>query len=321
MKSSEEIIRAGKLCLSVEVQAIQALHDSLSTEFARTVEHLLFGMKGRLVVTGIGKSALIGQKITATLNSTGTPSLFLHAAEAVHGDIGMIQADDVVMCISKSGETPDIKVLLPIIKQIGATLIAMTAQNASTLARSADFLLYTPIEREADPNNLAPTASTTSQLAMGDALAMALLSAKGFSSTDFARFHPGGALGKQLYLRVADLASKHAKPSVVPDTNFKSMIVAMSESRLGAVAVLDTDHNILGIITDGDIRRLVQSRDDFMELKATDIMTKSPKTLNAQALATEALALMKQYAIQQIILIDEQTGQYAGMVHIQDVIG
>lgn len=302
-----------------EAEALQALAASLAenTDF-RDCLQTLTTCSGRIVLTGIGKSAIVAQKIVATLNSTGTPALFLHAADAIHGDLGMIQPSDMVICLSKSGETSEIKVLVPLLKNFGNPLIAMTANRSSTLARQADHVLWTPVEQEADPNNLAPTTSTIAQMAMGDALAIALLTHRGFSASDFAKFHPGGALGKQLYLRVRDLYAQHQRPVVALDTPLQEVILEISSKRLGATAVLDEKDQLAGIITDGDLRRMIQSGKNFTQYKASDILTKTPKTIAPEAMAVDALALMRQHAITQLLVLDK--GAYVGIVHLHDLI-
>lgn len=307
--------------IQIEADALLALAESLddSTDFLRCVEAVA-ASPGRLVLTGIGKSAIVAQKIVSTLNSTGTPALFLHAADAIHGDLGMIRPFDLVLCISKSGETPEIRVLVPLLKNFGNPLIAMTANRQSTLALQADYLLWTPVEQEADPNNLAPTASTTSQMALGDALAVALLAHKGFSPADFGKFHPGGALGKQLYLRVRELCALHERPVVGPDATLHDIILEISSKRLGATAVLDDAGHLLGIVTDGDLRRMLQ-RDDhqnFASIRARDILTATPKSIGPDALAVDALALLRQYSITQLLVLEGN--EYFGMVHLHDLV-
>lgn len=307
--------------IRIEIAALEALAVSLENDvdFPRCIEHIS-ASRGRLVVTGIGKSASVAQKIVATLNSTGQPSIFLHAADAIHGDIGMIQSGDIVLCLSKSGETPEIKVLAPLIKNFGNTLIAMTANRNSYLAASADFVLYTPIEQEADPNNLAPTASTTAQMAFGDALATALLAHRGFSSDDFARFHPGGALGKQLYLRVNDLYKTHGRPAVNTDTQITEVLLEISSKRLGATAVLDDNGQLTGIITDGDLRRMLERRDlDWRHLTAGEIQTRTARSIDPSAMAVEALEVMRTHSISQLLVLDN-AGNYLGMIHLHDLI-
>jgi arabinose-5-phosphate isomerase len=305
--------------LNIEIQALSQLRESINNDFIKTVETIAQS-KGRVVVTGIGKSAIVAQKIVATLNSTGTPALFMHAADAIHGDLGMVQAQDVVICLSKSGDTPEIKVLVPLLKTFGNVLVAMVSNKNSFLGKQADFILHTPISQEADPNNLAPTASTTAQMALGDALATALLALRGFNSTHFAQFHPGGALGKQLYLRVRDIYPLHGTPSVSKQTNLKNTIIEMTSQRLGATAVLDVDNNnkVCGIITDGDLRRLLIRDVDLKTVKAEDIMSHNPKTIEPDVLAVEALALMREKSITQLVVTEG--GAYLGMVHLHDLL-
>jgi arabinose-5-phosphate isomerase len=275
-------------------------------------------MHGRLVVTGIGKSAIVAQKIVATLNSTGTPALFMHAADAIHGDLGMIREEDVVLCLSKSGDTPEIKVLVPLLRHRVATLVGMVANPDSFLGRQADIVLHTPVSAEADPNNLAPTTSTTVQMALGDALATALLDLRGFSPQDFARYHPGGALGKQLYLRVSDLYPVNERPSVSADASVRETILEMTSKRLGATAVADGDGQLLGIITDGDLRRMLERNPDTSSLRAGDIMTPSPRFVEPDELAVKALEIMRSRNITQLpVCLD---GRYLGMVHLHDLL-
>lgn len=313
------ILAAARRTIQIEADALRALGESLddSADFVACTE-AIFQSTGRLVLTGIGKSALVAQKIVATLNSTGTPALFMHAADAIHGDLGMIQSDDLVLCLSKSGETPEIRVLVPLLKSRGNRLIAMTANRQSTLAKSADFLLFTPVEQEADPHNLAPTTSTTAQIALGDALATALLALRGFSPEDFAKFHPGGALGKQLYLRVRDLYPLHERPAVRPDAPLRDVILEISRKRLGATAVLDERENLLGIVTDGDLRRMLERGGDFSQTTACDILTASPKTIAPDAMAVDALAALREFSITQIVVVEN--AHYLGMVHLHDLV-
>ena len=313
------ILEIGRKTIRLEAEALQALEKSLAEtpDFQHCVEALA-ASNGRLVLTGIGKSAIVAQKIVATLNSTGTPASFLHAADAIHGDLGIILPNDFVLCISKSGETSEIKVLIPLLKNFGNPLIAMTANRDSTLARMADYLLWTPVDQEADPNNLAPTTSTISQMALGDALAMALLSYKGFSAEDFAKFHPGGALGKQLYLRVRDLYLLHERPEVGLDATLQEVIFEISSKRLGATAVLNENQQLEGIITDGDLRRMLQQQQDFTNIRAGDILSASPKTIAPDALAVDALALLRAHSITQLVVMEE--GVYLGIVHLHDLI-
>ncbi|HRB38580.1 MAG TPA: KpsF/GutQ family sugar-phosphate isomerase, partial [Bacteroidia bacterium] len=269
------------------------------------------------VCTGIGKSAIIAQKITATLNSTGTPAVFMHAADAVHGDLGVIQKDDVVICISKSGNTPEIKVLAPLLRLAGNKLIAMVGDTSSYLAQQAHYILNTTVAREACPHNLAPTTSTTAQLAMGDALAVCLLENRGFSSKDFARYHPGGALGKRLYLKVGDVYKNNASPQVNPTDDLKKVIVEISGSRLGATAVVDKG-KLKGIITDGDLRRMLHRSDDMLATKAKDIMTSKPKSVSPDTMAADAFILMKSNNITQLVVTDK--GKYLGFIHLHDLL-
>lgn len=319
MKKLSIIQKAAFDTLEIEAHTLGVLQkNSINADFCTAVQ-AIFEMQGRLVVTGIGKSAIIAQKIVSTLNSTGTSALFLHAADAMHGDMGMIQNDDVVLCISKSGETPEIRILAPLIKNLGSCLIAMTANEQSTLAKLADYTCFTPIQKEADPNNLAPTSSTIAQMALGDAMAMALLALRGFSSSDFAKFHPGGALGKQLYLRVSDLSDLHEKPTVQPHTPLKDVIVEMSSKRLGVVAVTDRDGQLEGIITDGDLRRMLEQRTDLGGIVAADIMSQNPKTILPTAMAIDALTLLRKHSISQILVVDIQ-GYFTGVLHLHDLI-
>jgi len=300
----------------MESKAIQNLEALIDKSFSDAVKSI-FDSKGRVIITGIGKSAIIATKIVATLNSTGTPAVFMHAADAIHGDLGTILRDDIVICISKSGNTPEIKVLAPLIKNFKNILIAITGNKDSFLGKQADFVLNTYVEKEACPNNLAPTTSTTAQLVMGDALAVCLLKLRGFSKDDFAKFHPGGALGKTLYLRVSDITSQNMKPQVNPETSLKDVIVEISTNMLGVTAVLENDE-VIGIITDGDLRRMLSTTENFTKLKAKDIMTKSPKTIANSAMAIDALDLLETYDITQ--LISHENGRYAGVVHLHNLV-
>jgi arabinose-5-phosphate isomerase len=311
------ILNTARQTLEIEQKAIAALHFSLNDDFVKTVE-TIFQSKGRVVLTGIGKSAIVAQKIVATLNSTGTPSVFMHAADAIHGDLGMIQAADTILCLSKSGDTPEIKVLIPLLKNFGNTLVGMVSNKNSYLGKQAHYILHTPIEKEADPNNLAPTSSTTAQMVMGDALATSLLALRGFSAQHFAQFHPGGALGKQLYLRVRDIYPLHGTPSVSRTTNLKNTILEMTSQRLGATAVLDDNQNVIGIVTDGDLRRLLIKDLDLKTVTAEEVMTKNPQTIDAESLAVEALKLIREKSITQ--LIATEGGRYVGMVHLHDLV-
>jgi len=303
--------------ISAQADAIKKMADLLSVDFEKAV-NLIFHSKGRLVITGIGKSAIIANKIVATLNSTGTPAIFMHAADAIHGDLGTILKDDIVICISKSGNTPEIKVLIPLIKNFKNPIIAITGNKSSFLAKQSDFVLSTYVDKEACPNNLAPTTSTTAQLVMGDALAVCLLNLRGFTSKDFAKFHPGGSLGKTLYLRVKDIIDQNPKPQVALDTLMKEVIIEISQKRLGATAVIDQS-KIVGIITDGDIRRMLESNADFNQLTAKDIMSNNPKTVSENALAVDALEMLEQNSITQIIAVDDKN-KYSGVVHLHDLI-
>ncbi len=302
--------------IEIEAKAIASLTESINEDFVNAVQ-IIASSKGRLIVTGIGKSAIVGQKIVATLNSTGTPSIFMHAADAIHGDLGMIQDDDVVLCLSKSGETSEIKVLVPFIKNLGNQIVAIVSNKNSYLAQQADFILHTPIEQEADPNNLAPTTSTTAQIVMGDALATSLLAVKGFTPKDFAKFHPGGTLGKQMYLRVSDLYPKNEQPKVDIHTALQPIILEISSKRLGMTAVLDNE-KLVGIITDGDLRRMLNQKRTTSDLTASDIMTAKPKTIDKHALAVNALELMREQSITQLIVMDDV--KYVGVIHLHDLI-
>ena len=317
MKSKKSIIEAGINTLQAESQAVFGLIQHINDDFATAVQKILEG-KGRVIVTGIGKSAIIAQKIVATFNSTGTPSSYMHASDAVHGDLGMIQKNDIVICISKSGNTPEIKVLTPLLKNAGNLLIGMVGQLDSQLAQQADLILNTSVDKEACPNNLAPTTSTTAQLAMGDALAVSLLTAREFEPGDFARFHPGGSLGKKLYLKVSDIAERNAKPSVLLSAPVKEVIIAISKNRLGVVVVIDSNQEIQGIITDGDIRRMLEKYSDLTDITAREIMNSNPKTVDKDTLAATAFELIREYNITQLLVTD--TNQYFGIVHLHDLL-
>ena len=302
--------------IASEAAAIENLVNLLDRDFEEAVRNILQS-EGRVVISGIGKSAIIASKIVATLNSTGTPAIFMHAADAIHGDLGTIQKNDVVICISKSGNTPEIKMLVPLIKQGTNLLIGMTGNPKSFLAEKADFVLNTYVEKEACPNNLAPTTSTTAQLVVGDALAICLLKLRGFSDRDFARYHPGGTLGKRLYLRVGDVAAQNQVPQVRMDTPVKDAIVEISEKMLGVTAVLDGGR-IAGVITDGDIRRMLNKYDNISGLQARDIMTSNPKTIGTEVLAIKALKKMQDNDISQLLVLEGDT--YRGVVHIHNLI-
>lgn len=317
MKDFNTIISTAKETILLESSAIANLANLIDENFENSVKYIL-NSKGRIVVTGIGKSANIATKIVATFNSTGTPAIFMHAADAIHGDLGTIQNDDVVICISKSGNTPEIKVLVPLIQNYGNKIIAITGNTDSYLGTNADFTLNTFVEKEACPNNLAPTTSTTAQLVMGDALAVCLLKLKGFSSNDFAKYHPGGALGKRLYLRVSDLIANNESPQVKRQSSISEVIIEISEKRLGVTAVMDNE-DIVGIITDGDIRRMLSKTSDIASLTANDIMSTDPKTISDEAMAIDALEAMEKNDITQI-LVTNSDSQYLGVVHLHDLI-
>lgn len=318
MKNNNSILNTAKETILLESDAIANLANLIDDNFAKAIIFIL-ASKGRVIVTGIGKSANIANKIVATLNSTGTPAIFMHAADAIHGDLGNVQKDDVVICISKSGNTPEIKVLVPLIKNYGNKIIAITGNIDSFLGKNADFPLNTFVEKEACPNNLAPTTSTTAQLVMGDAIAVCLLKLNNFSSKDFAKYHPGGALGKQLYLRVSDLIKNNQVPQVLEKDSIAKVIVEISEKRLGVTAVLDAKNTIVGIITDGDIRRMLSKSTKIDSLIAKDIMGKKPKTIHHDAMAVEALERLENNSITQILVTDSEN-KYIGVVHLHDLI-
>jgi len=302
----------------LQARSIQALENFIDEGFEKAVEAIR-ACTGRVVVTGIGKSAIIGQKIVATFNSTGTAALFMHAGDAIHGDLGMIQPGDVVMVISKSGESPEIKALLPLIKGLGNTIIGMVGNINSYLAKQSNVVLNATVEKEACPNNLAPTTSTTAQMVMGDALAVTLMELNGFTGQDFARLHPGGNLGKKLYLRVDDIYLHNQKPRVIKEATLKNVIIEISKGRLGATAVVDDDNKIIGIITDGDIRRLLERTSDLPNITAADIVSANPKTIRPGVLAVTALELIKEYDISQLLITDNSES-YLGMIHLHDLI-
>jgi len=318
LKDLNSIITTAKETILIESKAIANLSNLIDENFENAVKFIL-NSNGRVIVTGIGKSANIATKIVATFNSTGTPAIFMHAADAIHGDLGTIQNDDVVICISKSGNTPEIKVLVPLIQNYGNKIIAITGNIESFLGANADFTLNTFVEKEACPNNLAPTTSTTAQLVMGDALAVCLLKLKGFSSKDFAKYHPGGALGKRLYLRVSDLIKNNQIPKVTEDSSITDVIVEITEKRLGATAVVNNDV-ILGIITDGDIRRMLSKSAEISSFTAKDIMSLSPKTISVDAMAIDALEKLENNDITQILVTDAANKNYLGVVHLHDLI-
>lgn len=316
MSNTKTILNLAKKTIHSEADAIHNLSKFITDEFAHAVDCIL-NSKGRIIISGIGKSAIIASKIVATFNSTGTPAIFMHAADAIHGDLGTIQEDDVVICISKSGNTPEIKMLVPLIKRANNKLIALTGNTSSFLANQSNFVLNTYVEQEACPNNLAPTTSTTAQLVMGDALAICLLELKGFSSKDFAKYHPGGALGKRLYLRVDDIVRNNLKPEVDINTDIKQVIVEISEKMLGVTAVME-NKKIVGVVTDGDIRRMLNKYDSINGLTAKDIMSEKPKTIATDVLAIKALELMQEKGISQLLAVEEKN--YKGIVHLHNLI-
>lgn len=316
MSDTQSILSIAKRTLEIESKAIEGLIEQLDDQFAHAVQYILKS-RGRVVVSGVGKSAIVASKIVATLNSTGTPAIFMHAADAIHGDLGTIQKDDIVICLSKSGNTAEIKALLPLIKTGGNKLIGITGNMDSVLAKQADFVLGSYVEKEACPNNLAPTTSTSAQMAMGDALAICLLELRGFSSSDFAKYHPGGSLGKKLYLRVADIVVNNQKPQVDADSSLKEVIVEISEKMLGVTAVTENG-KVVGIVTDGDIRRMLSKHDNISGLTARDIMTSNPKSVDVDTLAVKALNLLQEKGISQLLAFDGDS--YAGVVHIHNLI-
>lgn len=316
MIKKDNILASAKKTILSESESIAKLTDFLDDNFVNAVE-TIYHSNGRLVITGIGKSAIIAQKIVATLNSTGTPSLFLHASEAIHGDLGMVQSGDVVICISKSGNSPEIKVLVPLLKRFASKLIAITGNTTSFLGKEADYVLNTYVETEACPINLAPTNSTTAQLVMGDAIAVCLMEMKRFTAEDFAKYHPGGALGKKLLLRVSDMLDTTHKPLVTPNSTIKKVIVEISEKRLGVTAVIENE-KVIGIITDGDIRRMLNKTENISGLTAQDIMTKNPKTINSTDMVIDALNILEDFSITQLIVVDN--GLYKGVIHLHDIL-
>jgi arabinose-5-phosphate isomerase len=316
LKLSKNIQSTAKKVLTQEAEAILLVSQAIDSDFEACVEHLL-AQPGRIVFTGIGKSAIIAQKIVATMNSTGTPALFMHAADAIHGDLGMIQSGDSVICISKSGDTPEIKVLVPLIKRLGVSLIAMVSNKQSYLGQQADFILHALADKEADLMNLAPTTSTTVALALGDALAVCLLECKGFTAQDFAKYHPGGALGKRMYLKVSDIYPQHDFPCIMPTATIKEAIHEISSKRLGATAVVDGDQ-LLGIVTDGDVRRMLEKETDWSAIQVIDMMNRTPKTIDSEAYATEALAIMQSLNITQLVVLANKKA--VGFVHLHDLL-
>lgn len=311
------IVQTALATIELEAASIAGLSAFIDENFDKAIQQIAL-CKGRIVISGVGKSAIVAQKIVATLNSTGTPALFMHAADAIHGDLGMVQQDDIVLLISKSGESPEIKVLVPLIKNFGNTLIGMVGNTESSLAKAADIVLNTTVSQEACPNNLAPTSSTTAQMVMGDVLAVCLMELNGFSDHDFARYHPGGNLGKRLYLRVADLYSNNESPKVLPDTGLKQVIVEITEKRLGVTAVVDPQNKVLGIITDGDLRRMLEKTNELSTITAAAIFSPNPKTIDPAMLAVEALEVLRNNDISQLIVAEN--GTYMGILHIHDLI-
>jgi arabinose-5-phosphate isomerase len=313
----QDILHNGLKTIRLQAEAIGNLQAYVNEDFANAVE-LIKASKGRVVVSGVGKSAIVAQKIVGTLNSTGTPALFMHAADAIHGDLGMIQADDVVIIISKSGESPEVKVLAPLVRNFGNKLIGMVGNDQSYLARFADVLLNTTVSQEACPNNLAPTTSTTAQMVMGDALAICLMEMNGFTGQDFAKYHPGGMLGKQLYLRVSDLYPQNEQPRVSRQSLLKDVILSISGGRLGITVVTDEQGRIEGVVTDGDLRRMLEKAFDPSTIKAEDIMTKSPKLIGPDELAVQAMEILKKHDITQLVVTKD--GIYVGVIHLHDLI-
>jgi arabinose-5-phosphate isomerase len=303
--------------IRLESASISGLEKLINEDFESAVKAMA-ACRGRVVISGIGKSAIIAQKIVATLNSTGTPSIFMHAADAIHGDLGMVQQEDLVMIISKSGESPEIKVLVPLVKNFANILIGMVGNMQSYLAKNSNYVLNTTVEQEACPHNLAPTTSTTAQLVMGDALAITLMEMKGFQSDDFAKFHPGGTLGKKLYLRVQDLYPGNEKPQVLASQPLRDVIIEMTGKRLGITAVVNEDEKLLGIITDGDLRRMLEKNIQFTGITAEEIMSREPKTVGPEQLAVEALDLLRKNEITQLAVTRE--GKYLGILHLHDLI-
>lgn len=315
--NNKSILTTALATIQLEADSILGLKAFINKDFENALT-AIFSSKGRVVVSGVGKSAVIAQKITATFNSTGTPSVFMHGADAIHGDLGMVQPDDIVLLISKSGNSPEIKALTPLIKSFGNLLIGMVGNTDSFLALQCDILLNTTVEQEACPNNLAPTTSTTAQMVMGDTLAVCLMEMNQFKSKDFARFHPGGALGKKLYLRVSDISSQNEKPEVAEGASISEVIIEITKKRLGAAVVLKNNNSIAGIITDGDLRRMLSKTNSFDSLKAKDIMTANPQTVEADVLASDAMEIMKTKGINQLIVVEQSA--YVGIIHLQDLV-
>ncbi len=316
MKTNTEIREIAISTINTETQAISNLKKSINDDFVDSVKMIHNGL-GRVILTGIGKSANIAKKIVSTFNSTGTPSIFMHAADAIHGDLGIVRTDDIVICISKSGETPEIKILVPLLKNMSNVLIAMVGNTDSYLAKKSDLVLDTHVQKEACPNNLAPTSSTTAQLVMGDALAVCLLEVRGFTATDFAKYHPGGALGKKLYLRVSDLYINNEKPEVHPNVSIKEVIIEISSKRLGATAVVESTQ-LIGIITDGDLRRMLCDSKDIDSVTAKEVMTINPQSVNEDSMVIDALDLMRLKNITQLPVVENN--KYKGIIHLHDIL-
>lgn len=316
MRNTIDIKKVALKAIDNELSAIAGLLDSINDDFEKAVK-LILEAKGRIVVTGIGKSAIIAQKIVATLNSTGTASIFMHAADAIHGDLGLVRKNDVVIAVSKSGETPEIKVLIPLLKGRRNKLVALVGNTSSYLAKQADVVLDTTVEKEACPNNLAPTSSTTAQMVMGDALAICLLEMRGFTASDFAKFHPGGALGKKMFMRVSDLSVNNQVPSVNIEESISNVIIEISSKMLGATAVLENE-KLVGLITDGDLRRMIQKQPDYASLKAKDVMSAKPRTISSDELVVEALSVMRENNITQLLVLDNE--KYVGVIHLHDIL-
>jgi arabinose-5-phosphate isomerase len=317
LEAQATIMRAALRTIEMEAEAIRQLGSQLDEQFEQVI-NCLVACKGRVIISGIGKSAIVAQKIVATLNSTGTPALFLHAADAIHGDLGMVQQEDVVIVISKSGESPEIRVLLSLIRNFGNRIIAITGNMVSFLAKKSDFVLNTTVEQEACPNNMAPTTSTTAQMVMGDAIAVCLMEKRGFALEDFAKFHPGGTLGKKMYLRVADLYMEHEKPEVGAEQTVKEVIMEITRKRLGVTGVTGKDGKLVGIITDGDLRRMLEKSDSIKDIRALDIMTRNPKTIAPSEMAVHALDIMRRNSITQLVVAENET--YLGILHLHDLV-
>ncbi len=316
-KHSAVVIASARQTIMLQAEALQNMAPFINESFTAVVDAII-ACNGRVVVSGVGKSAIIAQKLVATLNSTGTPALYMHAADAIHGDLGMVQQNDVVLIISKSGNSPEIKVLVPLVRSFGNIIVGMVGNTNSYLAKNCTYTLNTTVQKEACPNNLAPTTSTTAQMVMGDALAICLMEQKKFTPGDFARFHPGGALGKQLYLRVGDLLSQNEKPAVYAHTPVKAVIMEITKKRLGATAVVDENQTIVGVVTDGDVRRMLEKYDNLQNLAAENIMNTQPKQIDVQALAAEAFEMMKDHNISQLLVTSNHI--YAGVIHLHDLM-